>query len=403
MDIYEPAEDSFLLQKAVRHFAVGRVLDMGTGSGIQAFTAAKCLNVREVLAVDINKDALEEVEKTAAAQKFKKVKTLKSNLFENVEGCFNTIIFNPPYLPQDKLSGKIIKDEAIYGGKKGWEIIDRFLSGVAGHLFSNGEVLLLFSSFTNPEKVQELIRGYLLQGEEVEREKVSFEELIVYKITKTPLLLELERKGIEEIRYFTHGKRGDIFVGEYALHVHNKKFLSIKKERRKIAIKVKREDSYALGSMENEAKWLPVLNREGIGPRFLFSGKDYFVYEFVEGEFISNWISKNDKKQVQKVLEDVLKQCRRLDELKLNKEELHHPQKHILIGKDSVPVMIDFERCRQTESPQNVTQFLEFLGRISELKEKGIVIKREIVSELAKSYKEEYSAEEFKTILSLLN
>ena len=57
MDIYEPAEDSYLLQKYVKELAIGRVLDMGTGSGIQAITALKNLQVRLVLAVDINPEA----------------------------------------------------------------------------------------------------------------------------------------------------------------------------------------------------------------------------------------------------------------------------------------------------------------------------------------------------------
>ena len=58
MDIYQPAEDSYLLQKFVRRFATGRVIDMGTGSGIQALTAIEVPSVREVVAVDINPKAV---------------------------------------------------------------------------------------------------------------------------------------------------------------------------------------------------------------------------------------------------------------------------------------------------------------------------------------------------------
>jgi len=51
----------------------------------------------------------------------------------------------------------------------------------------------------------------------------------------------------------------------------------------------------------------------------------------------------------------------------VNKFEMHHPTKHILIkaGKPSrkTVVMIDFERCRWTEKPKNVTQFVQFLLR----------------------------------------
>ena len=83
----------------------------------------------------------------------RKIKTIKSDLFENVEGHFNVILFNPPYLPQDKG----IEDIALYGGKKGWEISEKFFNEVSKYLFSDGRMLFLFSSLTNKEKINEII------------------------------------------------------------------------------------------------------------------------------------------------------------------------------------------------------------------------------------------------------
>ena len=102
MDIYEPKEDSELLKKYVSKFAIGRVLDMGTGSGIQALEAVKSKDVREVIAVDINPQAIKKLNLEVKKTLCKKIKTVKSNLFSTMEGKFNTILFNPPYLPQDK-------------------------------------------------------------------------------------------------------------------------------------------------------------------------------------------------------------------------------------------------------------------------------------------------------------
>ncbi len=97
MDIYEPAEDSYLLEKHVREEAYGRVLDVGTGSGIQALAAASNSKVRDVTAVDVNPEAVSSLK-----GKNRKITVKQSDLFENVTGKFNIIIFNPPYLPQDK-------------------------------------------------------------------------------------------------------------------------------------------------------------------------------------------------------------------------------------------------------------------------------------------------------------
>ena len=92
-------EDSALLAAAVEKHAYGNVLDMGTGSGIQAITAAKRKEVKSVVAVDVNGEALNFA--AAAAEKEKgagKITFAKSNLFGNIKGMFDTIIFNQPYL-----------------------------------------------------------------------------------------------------------------------------------------------------------------------------------------------------------------------------------------------------------------------------------------------------------------
>ena len=88
--IYAAREDSFLLAKYVNKFSKGKVLDLGTGSGIQAEAALK--HTKNVLAVDINKEAVNYVKK-------KGIKAKVGNLFSEIDKKFDLIIFNPPYLP----------------------------------------------------------------------------------------------------------------------------------------------------------------------------------------------------------------------------------------------------------------------------------------------------------------
>jgi release factor glutamine methyltransferase len=176
--IYEPKEDSFLLEKYVKKFAKGFVLDIGTGSGIEAKAASEKSSL--VLGIDINEEAIEFCNKHLGSDK---MIFLKSDLFSFFEKSrskrFDTIIFNPPYLPEDEKD----KDIALDGGKEGCEIIERFLSKAKKFLAENGLILLTFSSLTNKEKVDELIRENGFDAEELERIHVSFEDIYCYKIT----------------------------------------------------------------------------------------------------------------------------------------------------------------------------------------------------------------------------
>ena len=59
--------------------------------------------------------------------------------------------------------------------------------------------------------------------------------------------------------------------------------------------------------------------------------------------------------------------------MQVNKEEMHHPLKHVLI-KDTKAVMIDFERVHYTEKPKSTTQFCQFISSkkiLDILKQKG--------------------------------
>ena len=399
MDIYEPAEDSYLLQKVVKEDAFGRVLDIGTGSGIQALTAIRNPNIKEVVAIDINERAVERLREEIVEKRLRKIKSIKSDLFENVSGHFSTIIFNPPYLPQDKG----IEDPALYGGKKGWEISERFFSQVSKYLFNDGKILFLFSTLTDKDKVEEIIGRNLLEFKELAREKVSFETLFVYEIKKSSLLRELEGKNLQGFQYLTHGKRGMIYTAISDRSKLVKTHFPSKRDLVKVAIKVKLEESKAQGRMENEAKWLKKLNAFNIGPRFIFAGDNYVVYRFVEGEFILDWLQNKKKEEILKVLRDVLLQCRQLDELQVNKEEMHHPFKHVLVNEFGKPVLLDFERCRETTSPQNVTQCIEFICRLcKELTSKNVHFPIEKFRELAKEYKDTYSDQVFENIMVLL-
>lgn len=169
--IYEPREDSYLLQKYVLKFAKGKVLDMGTGSGVLAETALK--KTKDVLAADIDEKAVDHI-------KSKGIKVIKSDLFSNINGKFDLIIFNPPYLPNDKQ----VKDIALDGGKKGYELLEKFLIQAKNYLNKDGKILIAFSSLTKKNKVDKILKENGYSFECLETQKLFFEELYVYLVER---------------------------------------------------------------------------------------------------------------------------------------------------------------------------------------------------------------------------
>lgn len=343
-NLYEPREDSFLLAVQVKKHAQGKVLDMCTGSGIQAVTATKKKTVTSVLAVDINKKALAHAKKH---NPHSKLTFLHSDLFSNVKETFDTIICNPPYLPDEPR----VKDIALDGGKHGYEFTARFLSHAGSFLNKDGFILLVFSSLTNKSMVDQLVvkNGFVFKH--LASQKFDHEELFVYRFSYPSFVQQFYNSTITRIKLFAHGHRGLIFTGLF--------------KHKKVAIKIQRPDTAAKGTVAREARVLKKLNRYGIGPRLLFTGKNYFAYEFVEGSFIRDFIKREKSAAIKKMLINVFNQMKKLDELGLNKEEMHHPFKHVIIANNK-PVLLDFERCKKTAKAHNVTQFCECVARLSE-------------------------------------
>ncbi len=180
--IYEPREDSFLIQKYIKKYAKGVVLDIGTGSGILAEEAAKSKKVVKVFGVDINEEAIKHCIRN---QKSNKIIFAMSDLFSlfkldrrYIGMKFDTILFNPPYLPTDPEH----RDVALDGGRKGYELICRFLHESKKFLKPRGKILLIFSSLTGKEKLDNfLIRNYW-KFKEIEKIHISFEDIYLYLI-----------------------------------------------------------------------------------------------------------------------------------------------------------------------------------------------------------------------------
>lgn len=163
--VFKPLGDSKMLGHAVERYAFGRMLDLGTGTGIQGIIGA--LKGCEVTFADINPDA---VKCAMANAKLNGVngRFIVSDLFKNVKGKFNTIAIDPPFLKSRPIgSGRT--DPSFDGGTNGREVIDSFLDSYKGHVMRDHVVLMAGSYLTHFENdVREL------EGEVVERAHYPF-------------------------------------------------------------------------------------------------------------------------------------------------------------------------------------------------------------------------------------
>ena len=179
-NVYEPAEDTFLLAENLCVSKNDFVLDMGTGCGILGILAAK--KARSVIAVDINPYAVYCAKMNAKLHRVeRKMNILRGDLFQPIKAGekFDMILFNAPYLPSEKEERKTWIDRAWAGGLGGRELIDRFLLEAPKRLKMDGRFFLVQSTLSDVDETMQILREIGLQARVLAKEKVAFETLVV--------------------------------------------------------------------------------------------------------------------------------------------------------------------------------------------------------------------------------
>ncbi|MGZ9706038.1 methyltransferase [Pseudomonas sp. GNP013] len=78
-----------------------RAVDIGCGAGVGALVIAQARHAAEVLAVDINPQALRMTAVNAELAGLNNVSVYQSDILASVEGTFDLIVANPPYMNDD--------------------------------------------------------------------------------------------------------------------------------------------------------------------------------------------------------------------------------------------------------------------------------------------------------------
>ncbi len=178
LDVYQPAEDSGLLAAAAVEGAHGRVLEVGTGSGWVAERIREECGLR-VVGSDRNPNAARQAGERG-------VEAVVADLLDPfVADAFDTVCFNPPYLPTDPDNEwDDWMEQALSGGETGRELIDPFLADVDRVLAPDGVVFLLVSSLTGYEEVLALIEAAGFDHAVAVEESFPFETLTVLRLTR---------------------------------------------------------------------------------------------------------------------------------------------------------------------------------------------------------------------------
>lgn len=128
--------DSLGLVCTAPQYSVDRVLDLCCGSGIQGLVASRYAN--EVISVDINPRAIRFARFNAQLNGVNNIQVRLGDLYQAIDGQFNTILANPPFVPSPTQELGF-RD----GGTSGEEILARIISGSANHLMPEGQLFIV--------------------------------------------------------------------------------------------------------------------------------------------------------------------------------------------------------------------------------------------------------------------
>ena len=140
-----------------------KVLDMGCGSGVLGLTLAAERPTWHVTLADVSEDALALTKENAAALGIGNARFLRSDLFSAVEGEFDGVVANLPYVPESErasLSREVMHDPALalFGGADGLEVIRRFIPEALRRLKPGGWMVLEIGH-DQASQVEEILRS----------------------------------------------------------------------------------------------------------------------------------------------------------------------------------------------------------------------------------------------------
>lgn len=175
-------ETEYWVEKAITEIPAGekmKILDIFSGSGCIGIAVGKRLKKAEIHFADSEENCIKQIKKNIKLNKLKnKTKVIKSNVFKNINGKFNVIFANPPYIPTGRkktLPKSVVSYESgkyLFSGKDGLSAIRAFAEKVLSRLLPGGVVYMEFDS-GQYAKVKKIFKS---KGFEVDIRKDQYEK-----------------------------------------------------------------------------------------------------------------------------------------------------------------------------------------------------------------------------------
>ena len=184
-DVLIPRQETELLvEEVMLHLHDGmRILDLCTGSGCILCSLLHYSNHCEGVGADLSEKALAVAKENAARLQTEQVTFLQSDLFEKVEGSFEIIVSNPPYIRSDvipTLMEEVREHEpymALDGRKDGLYFYREIISGAPAYL-KKGGMLFFEIGFDQGEAVSSLMRENGFRDVCVKKDYSGFDRIV---------------------------------------------------------------------------------------------------------------------------------------------------------------------------------------------------------------------------------
>ncbi len=170
--------ERMIMQASSSRLPAPKVLDMFAGSGCVGVAVLKNIKNSYIVFAEKDEKLLEQIkiniqknfplnnsDELSSGQRGERFEVIQSDIFSNVEGEFDFILANPPYIPttrKNKIQKSVLKYEpksALFGGEDGLRYIRKFLAEAKNFLNPGGSLYMEFDPIQKKE-IEKILKKF---------------------------------------------------------------------------------------------------------------------------------------------------------------------------------------------------------------------------------------------------